>query len=59
MWASAKSATDDSFWFRHSGNIGQEILAPDGRVVAWTTDEEMASRICKLLNEASEDVDAP
>lgn len=51
----SKSSTDGSsksFWYRSSGNIGQEILEGDGVVVAWTTDLELAQRSCKLLNES-------
>ncbi len=36
---------------RHSGNVGQEILGPDGKVVAWATDAWVARVICQLLNE--------
>jgi hypothetical protein len=39
------------FLVRPSGNVGQEILDPDGKTVSWTTDEWTAQVICKLLNE--------
>lgn len=35
---------------RSSGNIGQEILDRDGKVVVWTTDAVLAHRITNLLN---------
>jgi hypothetical protein len=38
------------FSVRSSGNIGQEILDHDGKVVAWTTDPVLAHRITSLLN---------
>jgi hypothetical protein len=38
------------FSVRSSGNIGQEILDRDGKVVAWTTDVLLARRITLLLN---------
>jgi hypothetical protein len=37
------------FDVRASGNVGQEILDGDGKVIAWTTDEAKAALICKLL----------
>jgi hypothetical protein len=40
-----------TFWVRQSGNVGQEIIDQDGRVIAWTTDDWTARVICKLLNE--------
>ncbi len=39
------------FSIRQSGHIGQEILDPDGAIIAWTTDEWVAQVIRKLLNE--------
>lgn len=38
------------FSVRESGNIGQEVLDADGKVVAWTTDIVLAHRIVRLLN---------
>jgi hypothetical protein len=35
---------------RSSGNIGQEVLDRDGKVVAWTTDAVLAHQIVRLLN---------
>jgi hypothetical protein len=43
-----------AFSVRHSGTVGQEVLGPDGRIVAWTTDGWAAQVICKLLNENEE-----
>jgi hypothetical protein len=40
-----------TFWVRPSGNVGQEVLDQDGRVIAWTTDDWVARVICRLLNE--------
>jgi hypothetical protein len=31
--------------------VGQEVLGPDGGIVAWTSDEWAALVICQLLNE--------
>jgi hypothetical protein len=41
----------DSFSVRPSGNIGQEILDSNGKIVAWTTDAWMAQVIVKLLSD--------
>lgn len=41
---------DSPFSFRSSGNVGQEIVDANGRVVAWTTGELVAAVICHLLN---------
>lgn len=41
--------THCSFAVRQSGNIGQELIGPDGTVIAWTTDAWIAQAICKLL----------
>jgi hypothetical protein len=40
-----------TFWVRHSGTVGQEVLDQDGRIIAWTTDGWAAQVICKLLND--------
>ena len=40
----------NDFTFRQSGSRGCEILAPDGTVVAWTTNEIVAMVIVALLN---------
>jgi hypothetical protein len=43
-----------TFSVPHSGNVGQEILDEEGRILEWTTDEWTARVICKLLNENEE-----
>jgi hypothetical protein len=40
-----------AFSTRRSGNLGHEILGPDGTVIAWTVDEVMATLITKLLTD--------
>ena len=37
-----------------SGFVGQEIIGPNGCIVAWTIDVVMAQVICELLNENDE-----
>jgi hypothetical protein len=44
----------DAFNVVHSGFVGQEIIDPDGLVVAWTIDVWVAQVIAKLLNENQE-----
>jgi hypothetical protein len=44
----------DAFSVRPSGNIGQVVLDPDGRIIAWTTDTWVAQVIVRLLNENEE-----
>jgi hypothetical protein len=39
------------FSVRTTGNIGQEILDPDGRIIAWTTDPWVAQVVARLLCE--------
>jgi hypothetical protein len=41
---------DDGFVLRESGMIGQEILSPNGNVVAWTVDPVLGQFICQALN---------
>jgi hypothetical protein len=41
----------DAFSVRASSNIGQVVLGPDGKIIAWTTDPWVAQVIEKLLNE--------
>jgi hypothetical protein len=38
-----------AFSIRASGNIGQEILDSDCKIVAWTTDSWVAQVIARLL----------
>src|SRR6516225_4793103 len=52
--SSTGCATHGPFSIRATGNIGQEILDQDGKIIAWTTDEWVAQVICKLLNEHEE-----
>lgn len=44
-------ATQGPFSIRQSGNIGQEILDQNGKIIAWTTDVWVAQVMCKLLTE--------
>jgi hypothetical protein len=37
------------FQFRESGNVGQEVINEEGKIVCWTTDPVTAALICKLL----------
>jgi hypothetical protein len=37
------------FQVRQSGNVGQEIVNQEGKIVCWTTDPVIAALICKLL----------
>ena len=39
----------EPFSVRESGNVGQEIIGPNGLVYAWTSDPVRAAHICKLL----------
>jgi hypothetical protein len=43
-----------AFSVRASGNIGQVVLDPDGRIIAWTTDSWVAQVIARLLSENEE-----
>jgi len=44
----------EAFSVRPSGNIGQVVLGPDGRIIAWTTNEWIAQVIARLLSENEE-----
>lgn len=44
-----------SFSVKSFGSFGQEILGPDGTVIAWTTDAWIAQVIARLLTQAEED----
>lgn len=46
---SSPSPAAAPFQVRLSGNVGQEIVNQDGKIVCWTTDPVMAALICKLL----------
>ena len=39
------------YWLRPSGNVGQEIISPRGRIIAWTTDPVFGSFICRVCND--------
>lgn len=41
----------EAFSVQPSGNIGQVVLDPDGKTIAWTTDSWVAQVIAKLLSE--------
>jgi len=41
-----------TFGVRSSGNVGQEILDADRKIICWTTDPWVAQVICKLLTES-------
>ena len=45
------------FWVRPSGNIGQELISPRGKVLAWTTDPAFAAFICRVCNDILTDDD--
>lgn len=40
----------DGFTYRLAGSTGCEILNPNGEVVAWAVDENMAMVIVAMLN---------
>ena len=44
----------EAFSVRASGNIGQVVLDPDGKIIAWTTDSWIAQVIARLLSENEE-----
>jgi hypothetical protein len=39
------------FTLKQSGMIGQEIISPRGKVVAWTVDPLIGNVLCRFLNE--------
>jgi hypothetical protein len=41
----------EAYLVRPSGNVGQVVLDPDGKVIAWTTDLRVAQVIARLLSE--------
>lgn len=45
----------ESFVVRESGQVGQEILDAEGRVICWTTDPWLAQVIARLLERANRD----
>lgn len=42
------------FSVRQTGEVGQEILDPNGQVIAWTLDHVLAALIATLLTENQE-----
>jgi hypothetical protein len=44
-----------NFTMRTNGNIGIEILGPDGKVIAWAIDELVGATLCHLLNGCKQD----
>jgi len=38
------------FTLKHSGNIGQELISPRGKILAWTTDAVFGAFMCRVLN---------
>ena len=41
---------NESYILRQSGNFGQEIISPKGRVIAWTTDPVIGAFLISILN---------
>jgi len=39
------------FTLKQSGHVGQEIISPQGKIMAWTTDAAFGEFICRILNE--------
>ena len=48
---STACAIHGPFMVRSSGNIGQELLDADGRIIAWTTMPWLGELICALLTD--------
>lgn len=46
-----------AFTIQQSGNLGQEIISPSGKILAWTTDQVFGSFMVQLLNDAFFDDD--
>lgn len=38
------------YTYRKSGEVGVEIISPDGKVVMWATDDVLAAIVVGLLN---------
>ena len=41
---------NESYTLQQSGNIGQEIISPEGKVIAWTTDPVIGALLKSILN---------
>ena len=39
------------FILKQSGIIGQEIISPQGKILAWTTDAVFGAFVCRVLND--------
>jgi hypothetical protein len=55
--SSTGCATHEPFAIRQSGNVGQEILDQNEKIIAWTTSLWVAQVICRLLNTHEELLD--
>ena len=42
---------NESFILRQTGSIGQEIISPQGNVIAWTTDPVIGALLIRILND--------
>lgn len=40
----------EQFSLQQSGNIGHEIISPNGNVLAWTTDSVFGAFMVRILN---------
>lgn len=40
----------DQFTLQQTGNVGQEIISPNGNILAWTTDPVFGAFIVRILN---------
>lgn len=41
---------NESYKIQQSGNIGQEIISSQGKVIAWTTDPVIGALLISILN---------
>lgn len=39
------------YTLRQSGNIGQELISPRGKILAWTTDAVFGAFMCRVCND--------
>jgi len=49
--SSTACAIPGPFSIRSNGNVGQELLDADGRIIAWTTIPWLGELICALLTD--------
>lgn len=40
----------EQFTLQQNGSIGQQVLSPSGKILAWTTDAVFGAFIVKILN---------